>query len=207
MIGDQWKDYRLLDLGTYLYCRYIRKIHALIPYKKSKVILSPTGRIKIDGRLRLNTNCLDNNGRSTIVRIDDNAEMIVKGEFDIFYGGDIICFQKGRLILGSGFCNSNVTIRCTKSIKIGQDVAIAHNVTIMDSDAHNIVQFDYRKTKPIIIGNHVWIGSRAMILKGVKIGDGAVIAAGSIVTKDVPSNSLVAGVPAKVIKTDIRWEN
>jgi len=200
-------DYKLLDIGTYFYCKYVKKINALIPYKTSKVILSPTARIKIDGKLSLNTNCMKQNGRSTILRIDENAEMLVRGNFDVFYGGDIICFKKSRLIIGSGFCNSNVTIRCTKSIKIGNDVAIAHNVTIMDSDAHNIIQYDHKKTKPVIIGNHVWIGSRAMILKGVKVGDGAVIAAGAIVTKDVPANSLVAGTPARVLQTNIKWEH
>ena len=200
-------NYKLLDFGTYFYCRWVKKIVNLIPYKKSKIILAPTGRIKVKGMLKLNSNSLKRNGRSTILRIDDQAELIVKGKFDVFYGGDIICFPKSRLLIGSGFCNSNAMIRCSKYIKIGQDVAISHNVTIMDSDAHNIMEFDHKKTKPVIIGNHVWIGSRAMILKGVKVGDGAVIAAGAIVTKDVPANAVVAGAPARVIKTNIKWEH
>ena len=54
--------------------------------------------------------------------------------------------------------------------------------------------------KPVKIGNKVWIGAHATILPGVTIGDGAVVAAGAVVTKDVPSNVVVAGVPAKVIK-------
>jgi len=58
---------------------------------------------------------------------------------------------------------------------------------------------------PIIIGDHVWIGMNVTVLKGVTIGDGAVVAAGSMVTKDVPPHSLVAGVPAKVVKTDVEW--
>ena len=59
---------------------------------------------------------------------------------------------------------------------------------------------------PIHIGNHVWVGVRAIILKGVTIGDGAIIAAGSVVTRDVPANTLVGGVPAKIIKDNISWE-
>lgn len=54
--------------------------------------------------------------------------------------------------------------------------------------------------KPIIIGNDVWIGARVVILDGVKVGDGAVIATGAIVTKDVPPYAIVGGVPAKIIK-------
>lgn len=59
------------------------------------------------------------------------------------------------------------------------------------------IEFPYKK---VIIGNDVWIGSRVMIMGGIKVGDGAVIAAGSIVTKDVPPYSIVAGVPARIIK-------
>ena len=61
-------------------------------------------------------------------------------------------------------------------------------------------------SKPIKIGNHVWIGQRATVLKGVTIGDGAVIAAGSIVTRDVPPHSLVGGIPAKVLKENVEWK-
>ena len=206
MVNDQILDYKLLDFATYFYCKFVKKIDRLVPYKKSRVILSPTSKIRISGKLGLNCNCIKNNGRTTTLRMDEHSKFLVQGNFDVFYGGDIICFKDSSLKIGSGFCNSNVKIRCTKSIKIGKDVAIAHDVTIMDSDAHNIIKADYKNTKPVIIGNHVWIGSRAMILKGVKIGDGAIIAAGAIVTKDVPSNSLVAGVPAKVIKSDVKWE-
>lgn len=63
-----------------------------------------------------------------------------------------------------------------------------------------------KMTAPINIGNHVWIGLRAIILKGVTIGDGAVIAAGAVVTNNVPANSVVAGVPARVMSENVNWE-
>ena len=56
------------------------------------------------------------------------------------------------------------------------------------------------------IGNHVWIGENSMVLKGVTIGDGVVIAASSVVTRDIPPHSLVAGIPAKVIRENIEWK-
>ena len=59
----------------------------------------------------------------------------------------------------------------------------------------------------IEIGNKVWIATGAMILPGVKIGDGAIVAAGAVVTKDVPERCMVAGIPAKVIKENVEWKH
>ena len=61
------------------------------------------------------------------------------------------------------------------------------------------------KSKPIVIEDNVWIGVNVLILKGVTIGHGSVIAAGSIVTRDIPCNCLAAGIPAKVIREKISW--
>lgn len=75
-----------------------------------------------------------------------------------------------------------------------------------DGAGHKLLYEGYENSKPIIIGDNVWIGENSMVLKGVCVGDGAVIAAGSIVVNNVPAKSLVGGVPAKVIKNNISWE-
>ncbi|KQO80111.1 hypothetical protein ASF29_21105 [Rhizobium sp. Leaf262] len=108
-----------------------------------------------------------------------------------------------KLTLGSGFTNRNSWISCGHEITIGEQVFIADQVIIRDWDGHTIV--GRPNAAPITIGNHVWIGMRSMILKGVTIGDGAVIAAGAVVVKDVPAGSVVAGNPAKVVKNDVSW--
>jgi len=202
--------YRNLQISSLIYHnffnkRVIRLAGKLIPYKKSLFILDKTSNVQLGGNLVTNANCIKKNGRSAIIRLDKNALLKTEGSFSIYYDCDIIVFENGELELGSGFFNSNVKIRCKDKIKIGKEVAISHDVTIMDSDAHNINFEGYQMTKPIIIGNNVWIGSRALILKGVNIGDGAIIAAGAVVTKDVPPYTLVAGVPAKVIKENVKW--
>ena len=179
--------------------------YKLITHRKTVMILNKTAKIELKGNLELNSNSIKNNGRSTIVRMDKGAKIFVNGSFIIFYDADIVVFEGGILNIGSGYINSNLKLRCSNSIIIGNNCAISHDVTIMDSDFHNINYLNYEKIAPVNIGNHVWIGSRAMILKGVTIGDGAIIAAGSIVTKDVSSKSIVAGVPAKVIKENVEW--
>lgn len=100
-------------------------------------------------------------------------------------------------------------ITCINRIVIGNGLLTGKWVTITDNSHGTTDYKDLRippaKRKihskgPVIIGNNVWIGDKATILAGVKIGDGAVIAANSVVTKDVPSFSIVAGTPAKIIK-------
>ena len=124
--------------------------------------------------------------------------------FRMISGSRIIVKPDAKLIIKSGYMNYYSNIICDKEITIGSDVTIAANVTIRDSDSHQINNNEF--TKPIHIGNHVWIGTNAVILKGVNIGDNVVVAAGAVVTKDVPSNCLVGGVPAKIIKKDITWK-
>lgn len=195
--------------SSFIYYNYIRK-HGkgkILPFKGSKWILNKKCNLVVDQIFRTNANSIKKNGRTTLIRIDENATMNVKGDFSIYYGGDIICFKDSKLELGSGFCNSNVKIRCSKEITIGERVAISHDVTIMDSDAHCVDYENYEMSKPVHIKDNVWIGTRATILKGVTIGEGAIIAAGAVVTKDVPQNSMVAGIPAKVIKENVSWHN
>lgn len=118
-----------------------------------------------------------------------------------FYSGVRLEVGKnGKLIIKNGtYINRNTLIIANKLVEIGKDCKISWDVIIMDSDLHPMPGETQLNDKPVIIGNNVWIGCRAIILKGVNIGDGAIIAAGSVVTKDIPEYSIAAGVPAKVI--------
>lgn len=104
----------------------------------------------------------------------------------------------------NSYINQRTEIKCMSSVTIGDNTAIAWDCSIMDTDYHSINGQEI--SRPVKIGNHVWVGCKSVILKGVTISDGAIIAAGSVVTKDVPANCLVAGVPAKVIRRDVYWE-
>lgn len=100
------------------------------------------------------------------------------------------------------FINTGTIITSRRHIKIGKHCHIGNQVIMMDDDFHDVAARDAGSGKEdIIIGDHVWIATRATILKGVTIGEGAVVAAGAVVTKDVPPFTLVGGVPAKIIKT------
>lgn len=84
-------------------------------------------------------------------------------------------------------------------LEIGSDVSISPEVTILTA-AHGVNDPEFRvEDRAVVIRDHVWIGTRAMILPGVTIGQGAVVAAGAIVTRDVPRLAIVAGAPARVV--------
>lgn len=99
------------------------------------------------------------------------------------------------------FINSACMFQDQGGIIIGDGVLIGHNVVLATLN-HDI---DPRKRStmhpaPIVIGNNVWIGANATVVPGISIGEGAIVAAGAVVTKDVPPNVIVGGVPAKIIK-------
>jgi len=109
--------------------------------------------------------------------IAPGGRLMVNGDFSIHTGMQVVVDRGACLTLGSGNINDNVRISCFRSITIGHDVHISECVLIRDSDNHEIAGAS-RATAPIVIGDHVWIGLRATILKGVIIGDGAVVARG-----------------------------
>lgn len=97
-----------------------------------------------------------------IIKIDTGARIIVD-DFSIHYGSHINIGSQAELILKSGFISYNCEVSCMNKIEIGEGVAIAANVTLRDNDGHSLT--GSVSTAPIIIGNHVWIGTGAIIIK------------------------------------------
>jgi acetyltransferase-like isoleucine patch superfamily enzyme len=179
----------------------------VVIYKKIKMELESTSTILLnDGILEIGISWAKSNPFHGFFKMNENATLIINGSFRIFDRCVIFINKDATLELGkNSFINSNANIHCFKKIKIGDNTVISEGLTMRDSDNHSIKNSTFNKTKEIEIGNNVWIGINVTILKGVKIGDGAVIAAGAVVNKDVPENSLVGGVPAKVLKSTVEW--
>jgi maltose O-acetyltransferase len=111
----------------------------------------------------------------------------------------------GRLEIGERtFINYGVSVFATKSITIGPRCQIGPYSVILDNAWHQLSpehRMDRPDSQPVVIGENVWLASRVVVLPGVTIGDGSVIAAGAVVTTDIPPRSFAAGVPARVIRT------
>ncbi len=146
------------------------------------------------------------------------------GEDSLISGNYYFEIPEGKISIGNRTFIGNSTFVCIHEISIGDDVMIAWGCTIVDNDSHSIY-WDNRKNDvlswkkgieqnqigryknwsvveraSVKIGDKAWIGFNSIILKGISIGEGAVVAAGSVVTKDVPAFTLVGGNPARIIK-------
>jgi acetyltransferase-like isoleucine patch superfamily enzyme len=115
---------------------------------------------------------------------------------------ELVTLPTGHLEIGDNvFVNYGTSLVSSAHIKIGNDCLIGTHVTVMDCDFHRVEDKSWDTTGlPIVLEDRVWLGNRSMILKGVRVGHDAVVAAGAVVTKDVAPRTLVAGVPAKVIR-------
>lgn len=101
------------------------------------------------------------------------------------------------------YLNRRTEVSAAISVSIGANCAIGWDVLILDHDGHALP--GRADGSPVQIGDRVWIGARAIVMQGVTIGSGAVVGAGSVVTADVPPRSVVAGVPARVVRENVDW--
>lgn len=131
-------------------------------------------------------------------------KIMAKGGNAAMVSRDVYIANGKRVRFGTG-CRINENVYL-EAAEIGDDVMIAPNVALLSRmHSHNRTDIPmslqgYEDERPVIVGNDVWIGRNVVVMPGVKIGTGSIVAAGAIVTKDVPSYSIVAGVPAQKIK-------
>jgi acetyltransferase-like isoleucine patch superfamily enzyme len=178
----------LLDL---LFSRWVRR--------RSAVTMGPRSRVNW---LRLGAS-----GGGAVV-VGEDTILHVKVSFDS---------PAGRVVIGDRCYIGQSHIVCHTGVTLGDDVVISWGATIVDHNSHSVEwrhrkddildwakgrkDWSYVKIAPVVIRDRVWIGFNAIILKGVTIGEGAVVAAGAVVTKDVAPYTVVAGNPARPIKT------
>jgi acetyltransferase-like isoleucine patch superfamily enzyme len=153
------------------------------------------------------------NFRGVRYRADSSLEI---GEGSIIEGS-LVCERDGaRIVIGRNTFIGNSILACATRIEVGDDVLISWGCNVVDHNSHaigwkqrsqdvrdwylNTKDWTHVSVKPVKIGNKCWLGLNVIVLKGVEIGEGAVVAAGSVVTKSAPPWTVIAGNPAKVIR-------
>jgi acetyltransferase-like isoleucine patch superfamily enzyme len=174
-------------------------------YSGARLTVERGGRLDVAGQLRLGVTWPGGRYYDSHALVRRGATLRVTGLMAIHTEFRIWVNEGATLSLGSGYINAGLNLSCFEAITIGDDCAIASQVTLRDSDNHALSGVP-KGSAPITIGDHVWIGMNATVLKGVDIGSGAVVAAGALVARDVAPGTLVGGVPARVLRDDVSWE-
>jgi acetyltransferase-like isoleucine patch superfamily enzyme len=208
------------DIISYVY--YFFNKNKRIIFGKSNVI-----QIELDGSFPFLRNVIfeiigDSNAivlksgvrlENTRIKIQGLQNQLIIDEDCRIGGGSLwITGHDCQLIIGKNTTIVEATIGAEgpkTSVTIGEDCMFAHGIDIRSGDSHSIIDLASNErlnhAQDINIGNHVWIAAKCHVLKGVSIGSNSIVGAGSIVTKDVPENCIVAGVPAQVKKTKVTW--
>lgn len=201
-----------INIFSFLYLNYFCKEvqrHGkgkIIPYKGAVIDLEPGSQIIVgEKNILIGANKLRGSKAETYIRLRSGARWNVDGGCLISYGATLEILQNAVLESGYFSMNSFSVLIAAQKITMGQDVMIGRNVVIYDSDFHKI-NSNHSVSKPVCIQDHVWIASNAMVLKGTKVGKGAVVAANTLVAKDVPDQTVVAEKKGlTVLGENISW--
>lgn len=200
--------------------KYLPLKHALlfpVLISKNVCLKKASGKIHFNCPIRFgliqigygNVGIFDKKMSRTIWEVYGNV--IFGGNAIIGHGSKIVVGLEGSLIIGENFkMTAESAIIAYKKIQFGNDCLLSWEIQIMDTDFHKIKNESgeiINNPQPIIIGNHVWIGSRSTILKGAIIPDNTIIGVNSLVNKELPEgNCIYAGSPAKCVKEKVSWE-
>jgi acetyltransferase-like isoleucine patch superfamily enzyme len=184
------------------------KIIITKPFLSFKIIKGKGAHIYIKGNFSVVPFVEGKN--KTVIKMQDNSKLRVNGDFTVGDGVRFFLDKNASLEIGgmdkesgSGI-TSNSLIMVNKNIVIGKDFLCAWNVLISDSNWHSIKGQHHQGD--VIIGNHVWISNSSSVLKGAVIGNNSIIASNSkIINKEYTENSMIAGIPSKVIRTGVVW--
>ena len=206
---SKFKD---IDILQYIKLNYLSKnvIHEgkgkIVPFHGAHVELGENSKLVMhDGSLEIGTNKVKGSKAETLIRLRKDATWNVKGYCGLSYGVTVEVNDHAEFNTGYLTVNSNSTIVVNQKINMGNDVMIGRNTVIYDSDFHTLN--GEKVSKEVMIGDHVWIATNVTVLKGVHIGEGSVIGAGTIVREDIPDHVIVGSKTKQVILSEnAYWE-
>lgn len=214
ILALRYSQYNPWVFSRFLYfnffCRHVKTDwtnNGFIYITPYSVIEFHTGsKLELHGPFMLGVKRFRKSKEETRLLLEKNAHMLVAERFCLGYGSNIEVFANAYLGIDNCGTNYNTTIICGKKIELKGRVSLGRDVSIRDTNAHIIAIEGYKVLRPVIIENHTWICSGAVICPGVKIKEGAVVGACSYVIQNVPAHTLVSGHPAKVVMKDIAWK-
>jgi acetyltransferase-like isoleucine patch superfamily enzyme len=202
--------------GLFTLLRFMRRHRMLTPKYARLIVRLGRRRFLTHYGRRLKLDGLAFIGPKVVLQIGKHGRVELGRWSWVGHGSKIRCHEGVVSIGAKTVLGQECTISAYQHVSIGRECVIADRVMLIDFD-HGMVEVDrpireqgiYKRD--VRVGNNVWIGYGACILRGVTVGDNAVIGTYAVVTKDVPANAIVAGVPARIIRMreeprSMRWE-
>lgn len=155
--------------------------------------------IELHGALKMGSRRIKDSRLETRLRMEANARILVHEGCAWGSGSNIEIYKNALLEVGDLRSNAELNIICGEHITLGSPCNIARNATVRDTSGHLIATPGYKMTKPITIGNHVWVCTGSTVMPGVTIGDGSIVGACSFVNKKIPAFTMVQGSPAEEV--------
>lgn len=174
----------------------------------SVVNIAPSAKLVLHDHLFLNEPKYNGSREEVYLLLRDGAELTINGCVNVTSRATLQVQKDARLAMGRAYINHEAAIIIGGDCTIGDGILISRCVKIFDSDFHKVLDEDGNQTnmpKPMKIGDHVWIGLGASILRGSQIGDGAVISAGAVVMGKIRAGTCAIGNPARSF-SKIIWE-
>lgn len=221
MLKKIWFKFKLLKKISFFkflhynfFCKHVSRERGvyIIPYKGAKIQLDKNSKIYLKGKnLEIGINKIRGSKAETYVRLKKDAVWKCNNGCNLCYNSDIEVHENAVLESGFFYANTLTTIVCTKHISLGEGVWLGRNIIIYDSDYHQIQDNNgnmINHSKPVVIGNHVWLTNQIMVMKGVHIEDGVVVTPFSVIRKDVSANSMVGNkTNTTTFKQDVYWSS
>lgn len=211
---DLWRDRirrarespRVIPAGAMRYLRGAR-------VQPGRVVVGPHSTVRgkgvwqIDGKLTVGVTGMPFNIKGDQTALLNDGTFHAAGHVLINRGARVVIDSGATLEIGNGtFVNAFTIVHATRSIRIGGNCAISWRCEIYDTQYHELHYADRRPDRrSVVIGDHVWIGAGSRILDGTVLGDGCVVAAGSIVSGTFPPRTLLGGAPAHVLRENVDW--
>ena len=196
--------YRSLHFFQYLYlnhfCKNIIRTDRsrIFPYKNAVMDIAPTAKLYLGGGdIEIGCDRMKGSKAETRVRLRDHAVWSSEGGCKLYYGSTIELLHDARLDSQYFTLNTGSTIVAAKRIQLGHDVMMGRNVVVYDSDHHSLKNAQNETVNPdaqVLIGDHVWLATNAVILKGSRIGRDCMVAANAVVRGEIAPDTMVQTV-------------